>query len=436
MFKYLVPRTLVSRFLLIIALPVIIAQLLALYVFYQRHWTNVLNANSTTIAREVKLVAHIYNKHGIENATAKAKILYMKLVHTNEDIIKATEGAKFTHLESLENALKANIKNSTKASIINSDSEIEILYKVPNGTLIFTRSMKHLVNPTTYIFMIWMISLTLLLLVVSLIFSRNQIRSILTLAKAADNYICGKSADFNYKPTGATEIRKAGFAFLKMKTRIENYIIKRTQTLAMISHDLKTPLTRINLQLEMMDDGSKEIKDMKSDVANMSQMIDTYLDFARGEGGEALRKASLLEWFQKGLKTKSYKNLEITYAKDCSNPEVLIKPIAFARAIDNIIGNANKYASKVLITIKISENSVVLDIEDNGEGISDEMKKHVFTPFYRIDSARNVGSHGSVGLGLSITNEIILGHNGSVEMLDSELLNGLKVRIILPLDSA
>ena len=360
----------------------------------------------------------------------------MRLVHTEEDIIKASSGSNVRHLDTLENALKANIKTPTKANLITDDSEIEILYKVQKGTLIFTRSIKHLIHPTTYIFIIWMISLTSLLLIVSLIFSRNQIKSILSLANAANNYICGSPEDFHYKPSGATEIRKAGFAFLKMKSRIENYILKRTQTLAMISHDLKTPLTRINLQLEMMDDGSEEIKEMKSDVANMSQMIDTYLDFARGEGGETLRKTNLLYWFEKALKKDSYQNLEINYSKDSSNPEVLIKPIAFGRAIDNILGNANKYASKTLITIKISDNNVILDIEDNGEGISDEMKAHVFKPFYRIDSARNLGSHGSVGLGLSITNEIIIGHNGSVELLDGEKLNGLSVRIILPLASA
>lgn len=434
--KYFFPKALISRFLLIIAMPVIIAQLVAIYIFYQRHWSNILNANASTIAREVKLIAHLYNKHGIEHATAKAKILYMNVQLIDEDIMKEYPKSTHSALETLSHALKSNIKSPTMVHLINDETDIEILYKVQNGTLIFSRSIKHLVHPTTYIFIIWMISLTILLLLVSLIFTRNQIRSILTLAKAADNFVCGSNDNLNYKPSGATEIRKAGFAFLKMKNRIDNYIIKRTQTLAMISHDLKTPLTRINLQLEMMDDGSKEIKEMKSDVASMNQMIQTYLDFARGEGGESMQKVKLLDWFQNTLKKDSYNNLEISYGEKSKNPYVLIKPIAFSRAIDNIFGNANKYANKVIINIEIKENSIILDIEDNGQGISDEMKKHVFTPFYRIDSARNVETHGSVGLGLSITNEIIVGHNGTVHLLDGEILKGLKVRIILPYASS
>lgn len=435
-FKYFIPKTLVSRFLLIIALPVIIAQLVAIYIFYERHWSNILNSNASTIAREVKLVSHIYMKHGIENATAKARILSMSLVHSNDDIIKNDNNKKYAAIEILTRALESNIKTSTKANLIKDDTEIEILHKVPTGTLIFTRSIKHLVHPTTYIFIIWMISLTFLLLIVSLIFTRNQIKSILSLANAADNFICSNPEKLNYKPSGAAEIRKAGFAFLKMKNRIENYIVKRTQTLAMISHDLKTPLTRMSLQLEMLDENSKEIQDMKSDVANMSQMIDTYLDFARGEGGEKMRIASLLDWFKKSLKTESYRNINIKFEEKSQNPKVHIKPIAFVRAIDNIISNANKYAKNVLINIKVKDNSVVLDIEDDGEGISDDMKLNVFKPFYRVDTARNVGTHGSVGLGLSITNEIILGHNGMVKLLDGEKLGGLMVRIILPLTSS
>jgi len=433
-YKYLIPKSLVSRFLLIITLPVIIAQLFAVYIFYQRHWSNILNTNSSTIAREVKLVTYIYIKHGIENATHKAKILHMNLVlqEQNQEEKSKLKG-NFNSLSSLENALSTEVKYPTYISLINNKTDIQILCRVGNNYLVFTRSAKHLLHPTTWIFVIWMISLTTLLLLVSLIFSRNQIKSILSLAEAADSFVCGESKDITYKPSGASEIRKAGYAFLKMKKRIESYIVKRTQTLAMISHDLKTPLTRINLRLEMMEGEEEEINEMKQDVDNMKQMIATYLDFARGEGGEEFVKIKLKNWIEENINFSSYTNLKILIEQNAQNPLVAIKPLSFKRAIENILGNANKYAQKAIITIRKSNNLVILDVEDNGEGIPDSMKKQVFTPFYRIDNSRNLGTDGSVGLGLSITNEIIIGHNGTIELHDSLNLKGLSVRIILPL---
>lgn len=432
-YKYLVPRTLVSRFLLIIAVPVIIAQLVAIYIFYQRHWSNIINANSSTIAREVKLVAHIYDKHGIENARSKARILYMDLELDNNDLL-TNHLNRNRSLTALYVALEDIIQVPTGARIIRGNSEIEIFYKVRAGTLVFKRSIKHLIHPTRYIFIVWMISLTLLLLIVSLIFSRNQIKSILSLAKAADDFVCGSNNSLHYQPSGALEVRKAGFAFLKMKNRIENYITKRTQTLAMISHDLKTPLTRINLQLEMLDDGSEEIADMKQDVSSMSHMINSYLDFARGETGEKPSQVKLLDWLKNSMNLASYKNLEVIFHEKSHNPPIMIKFLAFKRAIGNLLGNANKHATKAIISVYIEEDSAIIDIEDNGEGIEDAMKQHVFTPFYRADAARNVGDDANVGLGLTITNEIILSHNGKILLLDGDRLKGLKVRIILPLE--
>ncbi|MGV2432696.1 MAG UNVERIFIED_CONTAM: HAMP domain-containing histidine kinase [Rickettsiaceae bacterium] len=217
-----------------------------------------------------------------------------------------------------------------------------------------------------------------------------------------------------------------------MKNRIENYIAGRTNTLAMISHDLKTPLTRMKLQLELMGD-SEDINDMKKDVISMQQMIESYLDFARGEGGEKFVTTKILNWFKNSLNISSYNNLEINYSDKSENLEILIKPHSFKRAIDNILGNANKYASKVLVSIYEYKNNAVIEIEDNGEGIRDEMKNLVFKPFYRADTSRNIKFSGSVGLGLSITKEIILSHNGTIELLDSETLKGLKVKILLPL---
>lgn len=434
--KYLIPRSLTLRFILIISIPVIIAQLVAIYIFYERHWSHMIQTNSSTIAREVKLIAHIYEKHGIEYAKSKANIIYMKLDYANKDkkiAMLKEETLDSEILEPLRHALKANLSKNTKVGLTSQKQEIRIIAPVSGGNLVFIRSYKHLVSPTTNIFIIWMISLTILLMIVSLIFSKNQIKSILALANAADNFVFEKTTNEPYKPSGATEIRRAGISFLRMKNRIENYIAKRTQTLAMISHDLKTPLTRLKLQLEMLDQTSPEVRNMKQDAESMKQMIDSYLDFARGEGGENFQTHNIMDWFKKRIKKSNYKNLKIKYEDETENAQFLIKPLAFERAIDNIISNASKYAKSCRVKFTKNEESIIIEIEDNGVGIKDEYKGKVLKPFYRLDAARNIESEGSVGLGLSITNEIIIGHNGQLELLDSKEFGGLKVKIILPI---
>ncbi|MGV2432697.1 MAG UNVERIFIED_CONTAM: hypothetical protein LVQ98_05145 [Rickettsiaceae bacterium] len=190
-YKFLIPRTLASRFILIITVPVILVQLLAIYIFYERHWSNILYSNSKTIAAEVNLVADLYNKHGIEIAQQYANMLSMRLYYTK--FSKAPRKIEEVNpiLYVLSDVLKLVTKNKSSVRLIKNESEIQISYKISNGTLFFIRPIKHLINPTAYIFTIWMIFLTLLLLTVALIFSKNQIKSILELAKAADAFGAG-----------------------------------------------------------------------------------------------------------------------------------------------------------------------------------------------------------------------------------------------------
>lgn len=435
-YKYLVPRGLTLRFILIISLPILLAQLIAIYIFYERHWSHMVQTNSSTIVREVKLIANIYKKHGIEYAKQKSDIIYMdvRFLNANEINLNQDEDLEdYFVLKKLRQDLKEYLSPETRVGLTNQKQEIKIIYPVSNGILTFSRSYKHLVSPTTLIFIIWMISLTFLLMFVSLIFSKNQIKSIVALSNAADNFVFDKKTSIPYKPSGATEIRRAGISFLRMKKRIENYILKRTQTLAMISHDLKTPLTRLILQLELMDQKNPEIQKMKQDAQSMKHMIDSYLDFARGEGGEKFQQVRIMDWLKNKIKQSNFKNLKIKYQDNTDNSEFLVKSLAFKRAMDNILGNASKYANECIISTNLEEESIIIEIEDNGSGIKDEYKGKVLKPFYRLDSARNIESQGSVGLGLSITNEIVIGHNGHLELLDSKKLGGLKVKIILPL---
>jgi len=298
-----------------------------------------------------------------------------------------------------------------------------------NKTLQIQLPYKAILNPTTDIFVLWIVFLTLLLLSISLIFSKNQIKSIIELADAAERYGSGES-NYEYKPSGAKEIRQAGLAFLKMKERIQRQTAKRTHMLAMISHDLKTPLTRMKLQVELMDD-SEEKEELRYDIDSMKHMVDTYLDFVRGEGGENFQEVNLVTWLKQYIVNKWAKsNINLIAPEETAM--VLIKAHSFERAITNIVGNAFKYANQVDIILHVKRDKIIIDIEDNGKGIKKEERNKVFKPFYRSDQSRPLDNVAGVGLGLAITKEIITGHYGTISLGKSKKLNGLLVQSKLP----
>jgi len=413
---------------MIIAVPMILAQVIGIYIFYDRHWSNIFTSTSNMVAKEIKMLIDIESKHSLKDAIREGKILGIKMERISSKDAKKDRVKTHKNLEEFAHILEKQIRRRASATLVNDESDIQILIQMDDGYLKLRRSAKPLINPTTYVFAVWMVSITCILLAVAIIFSRNQIRSILELASAI--FSLNSTEAQYYKPSGALEIRRAGLAFIRMKERIERYITKRTQMLAMISHDLKTPLTRLKLQLEIMDQ-SEETENMKHDVESMRQMISSYLDFARGEGGEELHKVRALDWLQDNISSHNYGNLLVAFAEQIENPEIMIKPIAFKRAIENIITNAAKYATRLIIEIHQEDDQVIINLDDNGIGISDDEKVKVFKPFYRSDAARHIDSQGSVGLGLSITREIILGHNGDIILYDS-ILGGLGVRIVLP----
>jgi two-component system osmolarity sensor histidine kinase EnvZ len=215
-----------------------------------------------------------------------------------------------------------------------------------------------------------------------------------------------------------------------MKDRIERQITKRTQMLAMISHDLRTPLTRMKLQLELMAD-SEEKEGFKQDIESMQQMINSYLDFARGEGGEEFEVISISPWIAE-LINKKWRGFDIDFMVIESQTKVQIKPLSFERAISNLITNSIKYATKIKISVYTIGANVIIEIDDNGIGIKDEEKNLSFKPFYRSDKSRSLDNAGNVGLGLTITKEIVTGHYGNISLENSRDLGGLLVKITLP----
>jgi len=286
---------------------------------------------------------------------------------------------------------------------------------------------KKLFSTTTYIFLLWMVGSSLVLFAVATIFMRNQVKPIRRLAEAADDF--GKGRDVRkFKPEGATEVRQAAIAFIAMRERIQRHITQRTEMLAGVSHDLRTPLTRMKLQLEMASEASG-LSDLKDDVSEMEIMLGGYLAFARGEGDENQVLTNLGDFLNVVVSQARRKGgiIDLHVEGEINVP---VRPKVFKRCLNNMIDNAMRHAEHVSLRVGKREDFVDIIIDDDGPGIPEESREDVFKPFFRIEGSRNLET-GGVGLGLSIARDVVRGHGGDIE-LDTSPSGGLRARIRLP----
>jgi len=422
-FKY-APKSLLARFMLIIIIPVLLFQFFTVYIFYQRHWSNVVSHTSQLISNNIAVLIYLSKTQSNDTLLQVASKFNIdfKIGKNYEQIIPHIETRE---LNILDDVLSVRFKN---VKIVENESDVDVFIKDNQESFNFKISAKPLVNPTTYVFVLWLLFLNLAVIITSVFFAKNQIRSILELAKAADNF--GKGIKNEFKPAGADEIRLAGFAFIKMRERIDSQIRKHTKMLAMISHDLKTPLTRLKLQLALLA-SDKIAQEMNDDINSMAQMIDSYLNFARGELTDEKVETDLSILIRDYVAYQNYPNLKIVFGKMENNTNAKIDIKNFNRVLDNIISNSSKYAKKVQISLYKAQNTINIDIEDNGKGVEDNEKELILKPFYRSDKSRHLGKEGNVGLGLAIAKEIIKEHSGYIKILDSKALGGLMVRITL-----
>jgi two-component system osmolarity sensor histidine kinase EnvZ len=272
----------------------------------------------------------------------------------------------------------------------------------------------------------WMTGTSLIFLFLSIVFTKNQIRPIIKLARAADKFGKGQQ-HIDLKSEGAKEIRKAASAFIKMKERIEKQMSSRTEMLAGISHDLRTPLTRMKLQLAMSKDSS--IEAMSGDINDMENMINAYINFAKGDNEEEAKKILLSKFINSALTPYKEKNLVVT---EIPSLKISTKPHALKRCFQNILDNAFKYGDRVIISFSIKQNLLIIDFQDNGPGIPEGKREDVFKPFFRLDESRNKDT-GGAGLGLAITKDIIISLGGEIFLSDSKNLEGLKVTFTIPI---
>jgi len=428
--KQFLPKSLFGRALLILVLPTLLIQLLMAYIFFDRHWNNVSRYMSTTLAgeaaflvrqlqtmpsqRKADIVADFKNATGIDVVLDKA------------ERFDAGRGGK--EFEEFRSQLASKIKEPFTVHKSANGELIEVSIQLPSHTLRLETTIKRLESRTTMIFFLWMVGASSLLLFIAVLFLRNQIRPIRQLAEAADNF--GRGIDtLSFRPHGATEVRKAARAFIVMRERIKRQLRTRTEMLAGISHDLRTPLTRIKLQLAMMPQ-TNEIRELTDDVQQMEHMIQEYLDFAGGEGREEALRIELGAFLADVV--EDYRRLHSRVILSVEEPvEMEVRVGGMRRVLHNLIDNALRYGHSCQVSLRLLAGACEIWIDDDGPGIPSDKHDEVFRPFNRLDPARNLNS-GGVGLGLTIARDIILAHGGSI-WLDSSPAGGLRVLIRLPL---
>jgi two-component system osmolarity sensor histidine kinase EnvZ len=281
------------------------------------------------------------------------------------------------------------------------------------------------------IFILWMVGSALFLVAVAVLFLRNQVRPIEALAFAAENFGKGRTVS-DYKPYGAAEVRRAAQAFITMRGRIERHVQQRTEMLAGVSHDLKTPLSRMKLQLAMMGE-TPDVKAMRADIVEMEHMLDAYLEFARGEGGEQAMTTDLGELVRDAVAAAANARRSGADRVALEIPEriaISVKRQALRRCATNLIGNALTHGKKVKVGVTRDERFIRIVVDDDGPGIPPERREEAFRPFHRLDEGRNLKA-GGVGLGLAIARDLARGQGGDV-ILETSPLGGLRATIRLP----
>ncbi len=428
--KILLPKRLFYRALIIVAAPTIILQIIITIVFYDSIWIKA-NKNSTrALVAQLKTIEEVYqnDKKNLDFFTDSYKNNFNFEIGINQNEFPKISGErKFSPMDrALRRELKSTFGNNNYwFSTSKFKRAVEIKIKSENVILEFLVPKELVSASSVRLFVLWTTLPSVLLIIIALIFLKNQTRPLVKLAKAAERF--GKGDYINdFRPSGAQEIRKAAYEFDRMAKRINRHLNQRSEMLSGISHDLRTPLTRLKLQLAMLS--QKDISErMSKDIDEMERMLNDYLQFAKTQSKEVTTTIELTNLF-KDIKTNiNSENLQISFQE-----KVILKgrPVALKRSFENIIQNGLIYGKNVNVNIKKSSNRGLIYIDDDGPGVPEDQYKNIFKPFFRLDKSRSLNQSG-VGLGLAIVEDIINSHGGNIQLGKSSY-GGLQVKISLP----
>ena len=427
--KNLLPKQLFYRALLIVATPIIILQIIISIVFFDSLWIKTNKGMTRALVGEIKFFIDAYenekyDKNSLTKLFSNAHNLNVKYVP--DKILPKDDQERW--FSPMDRTLRRELKSQFVSYSFDTTSLkelIELKIKYSNGYFLFIVPKDRVTNSSARIFALWITLPAFLLIIIALIFLKNQTRPIINLAKASAKFGRGENVD-EFRPSGALEIRQAGYEFDKMRKRIIRHLNQRSEMLSGISHDLRTPLTRMKLQLAFIKD--KDIsKKLSDDVQEMEKMLNEYLQFTSSRTLEKNENFNLANLVINIIRKYENKNISSEIIKDIFMNG---KKNLITRCINNLIDNSVKYANKVHIQLSKSNNNNIIIIDDDGPGIDEKEHENVFKPFYKINKSRG-DAKSSVGLGLSIASDIIRSHGGNI-ILDKSPKKGLRVKIFFP----
>ncbi|WP_236870445.1 sensor histidine kinase [Candidatus Bandiella numerosa] len=421
-------NTLYSRFLLMILLPIIIIQIVTIVIFYERHWENVSGNMQNFLINDINTIVNFYIKYKNSNNEVITDLNSLGFkTALLIDKPKLSEGLSDSYISSIATKISNSIKYKTQLFYIDDMSNIRGLIYLPNSQVLqIDFSTKRIKNQTTYIFVIWILTTSILFGLISLFFMKNQVKSIINLDKAAMDF--GQGKIYHFKPSGAKEIRSLGLSFLRMRKKILKQIKNRTELLAHIAHDLRTPLTRIKLQLSLINENN-DIKNIHDNIKKIEDMINSYLIFAKEEGNEENRQCNLTDIINNIINLLNDDRITFDNRLKENHHLLFLKVDAIDRAITNVVENALKYClSMVRMNLLKVNDQILIQIEDDGQGIGEKDYKKALEPFNQL----GINEKQGYGLGLAITKNIINAHGGDI-VLDKSKMGGLKVTIKLPI---
>ena len=429
--KKISPNSLYTRSLIIIIAPIVVLQAILTFVFLERHWQLVTKKLSSSVVSEIGMIIKMQKETDQETISSYAKEFYDISInyYSNQEISLDNNIPKTIVERTLVREIEERLDTKTWVQDFPEEKKVKVIIPLGSSIIEFLIPRRNVYATNSHIFLVWMVISSILILSIAILFLRQQIKPIEKLAKAAESFGMGKKIE-NFKPSGASEVRKAADAYIKMQERIEKFIEQRTLMLAGVSHDLRTPLTRIKLQLEMLSK-NRENEELLKDVDEMQYMLETYLDFSQTVSSEESSLVNINKLIEEVIETSKDENNFIIF-KPLKKNEInhKCKYIALKRCIINIINNAKAYGDKIIIKLSESDYEININIEDNGPGISEKDYQKALKPFQRLDSSRNQNIAGS-GLGLSISQDIIKTLDGNLNLSKSEM-GGLKVEINLP----
>ncbi|MCQ0989486.1 ATP-binding protein [Jiella marina] len=429
------PKGLYARSLIIIIAPVVLLQCVVTVVFMERHWQLVTQRLSEAVVQDIAAVVDLVNLHAGEDDLDDVLRIAQRRLDLNVALLPAEPlpaPAPKPFFNILDGILSREITDKIGRPFwidtVGNSKIVEIRILLDQGVLRVFAPRNSAYASNTHIFLVWMVGTSLVLLVIAILFLRNQIRPIQALAAAAEGFGRGKPMPPDFRPRGASEVRRASLAFIQMRDRIERQMEQRTQMLNGVSHDLRTVLTRFRLQLALLGEGEDQ-DELNSDIDEMQRMLEGYLAFAKGEVGEDVSEIDLEVLFQRFRSEARLKGKSLDYELS-GDPRVTVRPDAFTRMVTNLVANALRHGDTVRITANHDSRWLSIAIEDDGPGVAPDKREEVFKPFVRLDVARNIDV-GGTGLGLAIARDTARAHGGDI-LLSESRLGGLRALIRLP----